>query len=133
MSDTRGTVNEFFLRLGAMDAEGLAALFAETIDWYVPGATNLPWTGHRTRRGDVPDYFRTLWSHLHLEMSQAKLDQLIIEGDDAIALGTFSHVAKTTERPFSTPFALHLKIQDGSITLLQLYEDTYVVGKAFGV
>jgi hypothetical protein len=29
MSDTRSTVNEFFRGLGAMDADGLAALFAE--------------------------------------------------------------------------------------------------------
>ncbi len=34
MSDTRSTVNEFFRRLGAMDADGVAALFAEAIDRY---------------------------------------------------------------------------------------------------
>jgi ketosteroid isomerase-like protein len=105
----------------------------ETIDWYVPGPTDLPWTGLRNRRADMPDYFRTKWSHFHLEKSQVKLDQLLIESGDALALGTFSHVTNTTERPSNTPFALHLKIKDGAITALQLYEDAYVVGKAFGV
>jgi uncharacterized protein len=42
MSDTRSTVNEFFRRLGVMDADGVAALFAEAIDWYVPGPSDLP-------------------------------------------------------------------------------------------
>ena len=133
MSDTRSTVNEFFRRIGLMDADGVAALFAEAIDWYVPGSSDLPWTGHRSRREDVPDYFRTMWSHFHLEKSNVKLDQLLIEGEDAVAFGTFSHVTNTTERPFSTPFALHVKIKDGAITTLQLYEDTYVVGRVFGV
>jgi len=133
MSDTRSTVNEFFRRLGVMDADGVAALFAEAIDWYVPGPSDLPWTGHRSRRGDVPDYFHTLCSHIHLEKSKVKLEQLVIEGEDAVAFGTFSHVTSTTERPFSTPFVLHVKIKDGAITTLQPYEDTYVVGRVFGV
>jgi hypothetical protein len=88
MSDTRATVNEFLGRLGARDADGVAALFAETIDWYVPGSSALPWTGHRTRRAQVADFFRTMWSHFHLEQSEVKLDRLIIEGEDAAALGT---------------------------------------------
>jgi ketosteroid isomerase-like protein len=108
-----------FVWLGAMDPDGVAALFAETIDWYVPAASDLPWTGHRSRRANVPDYFHTMWSHFHLEKSQVKLDQLLMEGEDAVAFGTFSHVTKTTEQPFTTPFALHLKIKDGAITALQ--------------
>lgn len=129
MSDTRSTVNEFLGRLGAMYADGVAALFAETIDWHVPGSPELPWTGRRTRRADVPVYFRTMWSYFHLERSQVKLDKVIVEGEDAGALGIFSHVTNTTEQPF----ALHVTVKDSAITALQLYEDTYVAAKAFGV
>ena len=64
---------------------------------------------------------------------QVKLDQLLIKVEDDVAFGTLSHVTNTTERPFNTPFALHVKIKDGAITTLQLYEDTYVVDRAFGV
>jgi ketosteroid isomerase-like protein len=74
-----------------------------------------------------------MWSYFHLERSRVKLDKLIVEGEEAVALGIFSHVANATEQPFTTPFALHVTVKDGAITALQLYEDTYVVGKAFGV
>lgn len=133
MPDTRSTANEFFRRLGNADADGVAALFAETIDWYVPGPSDLPWTGHRTQRLQVSDFFRTMWSHFHLEQSNISLAQLIVDGDDAVAFGTFSHVASTTNRRFTTPACVHLIIKDGAITALHLYEDTYAIAKAFGL
>jgi hypothetical protein len=49
-------------RLGRFDADAVAKLFAETIDWDVPGATTVPWTGRRSKRHEVADYFMTLWS-----------------------------------------------------------------------
>jgi ketosteroid isomerase-like protein len=129
MSDTRTIVNEFFRRLGVMDADGVGAPFAETIDWYVPGPKALPWTGHRHRRAQVREYFQTLWAHLHTEQSKVSLDQLMIEGEDASALGNLGHVTNITEQHY----ALQLRVKDGAITNLQLYEDTYAVANAFGV
>jgi hypothetical protein len=35
---------EFMNCLGARDKVGLQELFAADIDWYVPGAEQLPWT-----------------------------------------------------------------------------------------
>ena len=72
-----------------------------------------------------------MWSHLHTEQSKVSLDQLMIEGEDASALGNLGHATDTT--PFTTPFALQLRVKDGAITNLQLYEDTYAVANAFGV
>ncbi|WP_051676357.1 nuclear transport factor 2 family protein [Polaromonas glacialis] len=132
-TDIRSLINTFFTRLGAQDAEGVAALFAEDIDWFVPGPQALPWTGQRTRREQVPAYFRTMWSHFELAHSRAQIDKLLFDGEDAVALGRFSHVARSTGQAFSTPFAMHLTVKNGAITALHLHEDTYAVGKAFGV
>ena len=132
-TDIRSVINTFFTRLGTRNAEGVAALFADDIDWFVPGPPSLPWTGRRTRREQVPAYFHTLWSHFALEHSRAQIDKLLLDGEDAVALGRFSHVARTTGQAFSTPFAMHLTVKDGGITALHLYEDTYAVGKAFCV
>lgn len=131
--DIRSVINTFFARLGAQDAEGVAALFAADIDWFVPGPPSLPWTGRRTRREQVPEYFHTMWSHFALDHSRAQIDKLLLDGEDAVAVGRFSHVARATGQAFSTPFAMHLTVKDGAITALHLHEDTYAVGKAFGV
>ena len=102
MSDTRTTVNEFFPGLGVMDADGLAALFAETIDWYVPGPKALPSTGHRQRRAQVPEYFQTVWSHFHTEQAKVNLDQLMIEGEDFVKASAITNL-QTVGRHLARP------------------------------
>jgi ketosteroid isomerase-like protein len=47
---TEELVASFMDRLGEGDAEGIGELFADEIDWYVPGSEALPWTGSRGRK-----------------------------------------------------------------------------------
>jgi ketosteroid isomerase-like protein len=119
--------------LADWDAEGVSELFAEEIDWYVPTAPALPWGGARAHRSEVRDFFETMWAHFDTDHSKLGLEQLLIDGEDAVALGSFSHVARTTGERFTTPVALHMRVKDGKVTRLYLYEDTYAVAKAFGV
>jgi hypothetical protein len=133
MADTRSIVGETFRRLGEWDADRVGEMFADEIDWFVPTAPGLPWGGRRTRGEEVAEYFSTLWAHLHTEQSRVQIDQVVVEGEDAVALGTFSHVAKTTGLRFTTPVAMRLSVRNGLVTRLHLYEDTYAVAKAFGV
>jgi hypothetical protein len=128
---TQEIVTGFLGRLAARDPEGMAEHFAETIDWYVPGDTALPWIGHRSRRTDVADYFRTMWPHFAPGKSTASVEKLIVSGGDAVMLGTFTHTVASTGRSFTTPVAMHLAVADGKIVRLYLYEDTWAVSKAF--
>ncbi len=80
---TEEIVTGFFGRLAARDPEGMGEYFAEAIDWYVPGDTTLPWIGHRSRRAEVADYFRTMWPHFESDKSTASVEKLIVSGNDA--------------------------------------------------
>jgi hypothetical protein len=117
--------------LAARDPDGMGEYFAEDIDWYVPGDTALPWIGRRSRRADVAGYFRTMWPHFEPGKSTASVEKLIVSGDDAVMLGTFSHTAAGTGRSFTTPVAMHLTVEGEKIVKLYLYEDTWAVSKAF--
>ena len=128
---TEEIVNGFFGRLAARDPDGMAEHFAEDIDWYVPGNPALPWIGRRSRRADVADYFRTMWPHFEPGKSTASVEKLIVSGNDAVMLGTFSHAAAGTGRLFTTPVAMHLAVAHGKIVRLYLYEDTWAVSQAF--
>ncbi len=128
---TQEIVTGFFDRLAARDTDGMAGHFAEEIDWYVPGDTALPWIGHRSRRTEVADYFRTMWPHFESDKSTASVEKLIVSGNDAVMLGTFSHTAASTGRSFTTPVAMHLAVEGDKIVKLYLYEDTWAVSKAF--
>ena len=128
---TEELIATFLGRLGEQDAEGIQELFADEIDWYVPGSKALPWTGSRSRREDVPDYFRTLWSAFVPGRSTATVDKLVIDGDDAVVFSSFSHVVAKNGKRLNTPAALHLTIGNGLIVRMHLYEDTLAVHEAF--
>lgn len=40
---------------------------------------------------------------------------------------------ESTGTPFTTPIVLHLKVENGKIHYLHLYEDTLLISQAFGL
>ncbi|PFG33928.1 nuclear transport factor 2 family protein [Sanguibacter antarcticus] len=132
MGTPRDMTNAFLQRLAAQDADGLGELFAETIDWVVPGDRKVtPWAGRRSRKSEVPDYFRDLWAALEPGRSVVSVEALVTEGDDAVVFAVFDHVAATTGRPFHTDVAMRLTVAGGKITRMRLYEDTSAISAAF--
>jgi uncharacterized protein len=127
---TAEVVNAFLQRLGAQEFEGIGELFAEEVDWYVPGEKYLPWAGHRTLRAEVPQFF----NHLESECEpggEVTLEKVIIDGDDAVVLGTFHRTFVKTGRSFDNPEAMHLLVSGGKIVRMHLYEDTGMVRDAY--
>ncbi len=130
-SSLENLVSRFLQALGRKDAEGVAALFADDIDWYVPGHPDLPWTGTRSRGAQVAEYFRTMWPHFDSDKSSVQLDKLVLSGEDAVIFATFAHTARSTGRSWVTPAVLHLVAADGRFVRMHLSEDTEAVTRAF--
>ncbi|MGW2689952.1 nuclear transport factor 2 family protein [Streptomyces sp. NPDC001414] len=128
---TREVVEKFLGLLAAGDPDAVAELFAEKVDWYVPGSPQLPWTGHRTTPAEVADYLRVLGENIVPEKNVDNVEALVVEGDRAILLGEFSRVARSTGRPYRMPIAMHFQVTDGEISKLYLYEDTLKVAQAY--
>ena len=129
---TTEMTNAFLARLGAQDAEGLGDLFADEIDWVVRGDRQLtPWAGPRSRKADVPAYFRDLWAALEPGKSVVSIDAVVTEGDNAVIFAVFDHVAAPTGRPFHTAVAMRLTVTNGKVSRMHLFEDTAAVAAAF--
>jgi hypothetical protein len=128
---TAEIVNAFLQRLDAGDIDGIGELFADEIDWYVPGETHLPWAGPRTRRADVPAFFNHLESECEPADNAVTLEKILIDGDDAVVFGTFHRTFVKTGRSFDNPEAMHLLVSDGKIVRMHLYEDTGMVRDAY--
>jgi ketosteroid isomerase-like protein len=128
---TESIVTAFLDRLGAQDAEGIGALFADQVDWYVPGHDALPWTGARSRSEDVPEYFRTMWPRFVPGASEVSLDKVLIDGDSAAIFATFEHTVAENGNRFRTPVAMRLDVSDDQIVRMHLFEDTGAVSDAF--
>jgi uncharacterized protein len=128
---TRTVVENLLDRLQAADAHGVSQLFAEDIDWYVPGHPSLPWTGRRKRREQVAEYLETMWPHFVPGESRIALDKIVVDDGDAVVFSNFQHTVKANGRTFSTPTAMRLVVTDGEVTKLELFEDTLAVANAF--
>ena len=60
---TRAMVAEFFRRMGAREPEPIAALFADEVDWFIPGNEAVaPWVGRRGTRAQVAEFYRMLFA-----------------------------------------------------------------------
>lgn len=126
-----GVINVFLERLNAHDADGIAALFADEIDWYVPGNTDLPWIGPRSTKSEVALYFKTMWPHFEEGKSIVTPGKMVVSGNDFVIFASFQHTVKSNGRTFFTPVALQLTVVDNKIARLHLYEDTWIVSRAF--
>jgi uncharacterized protein len=130
-SVTKNLITAFLERLTAADADGMSDLFAEQIDWFVPGSIDLPWTGRRFKSGDVAVYFKTMWPHFVAGKSETVLEKILIKNDDAVVFAKFTHFAKNTGRGYETEVALHFTVQHEKIVRMHLYEDTLAVSQSF--
>ena len=131
-TQTSRTVAEKFVeRLGRQDPDGIQELFAEEIDWHVPGSDTFSWAGRRTRREEVAPYFTTMWPHFAPGRSEVALERVVVDGGDVVLLAAWTHTVAATGKEFSTPAAIHLRVEDGRIVRMHLYEDTLTVATAF--
>ena len=128
---TRATVQQFFSRLGAGDVGGVVDLFAESVDWDVPGPAALPWLGRRSSRAEVAEFFQILGASLAAE--DFVVGKILVDGDDAVVLGETRQRVIATGKSFHTPFAAHFTVSDGKITGYRFFEDSYAVAEAAGI
>lgn len=128
---SRSVAEKFVERLGRQDPDGIQELFAEEIDWHVPGSDALPWTGRRTRREEVAPYFTTMWPHFAHGRSKVVLERVIVDSGDVMLLAVFTHTVVASGKEFTTPAAMHLVVEDSRIVRMHLYEDTLTIDEAF--
>ena len=128
---TRDIVEQFFGLLAGGDPDKVAEVFADDIDWYVPGSESLSWTGRRSKGSEVADYLRTLGSNIVPEKNVDEVEALPVDGDRAVMLGHFTRVAKGTGRTYRMPVAMYFQVAGDKIVKLYLYEDTLKVAQAY--
>jgi hypothetical protein len=129
----REIVEAFFAASAGGDTGAAAALFADEVDWLIPGNANLAWTGPRTRRAEIAEVLGIIGG-LHVPgESEAQVDKVLVDGCDAVTLGRIAHTVKATGTHYSMLVAFHFTVRDGKIVRLHMFEDTYLVSKAVGV
>ncbi|MEW2610559.1 nuclear transport factor 2 family protein [Streptomyces sp. NPDC047880] len=127
---TRSTVRKFLeLRL-AGDTEGLAALFADSVDWVLAENPVVPWIRPRSTAAECAAQADELARHTVPEDARASVHTFLVDGTDAVLMGHVSGTVRATGKPFSGPFALRLTVEGGRITRHHLYENSVSIAEA---
>lgn len=133
--DAREVAEEFLCRLEQGDPDRIAELFAEPVDWRLswpePEHPVVPWIRPRSSRADVADHFRMLGNACVPEESEVRFDRILVDGADAVLIGTSAQTVKLTGKRFATSIAVCLTVDGGFITRYHVYEDSLAVAEAF--
>ncbi|MFC5911235.1 nuclear transport factor 2 family protein [Streptacidiphilus monticola] len=127
--DAAEALQEFFTRFGSGDRSGALELFGEETDFEVPGAAAVPWTGRRRTREEIGAFLDACWTLVDTEAFA--VDRILADGGHAVALGSFTHRVKSTGKPFTSSFALHIEVRDGLIRGYRMHEDSHAALEAF--
>ncbi|MFF5993053.1 nuclear transport factor 2 family protein [Prauserella flavalba] len=126
---TRETVDALFARLARGDLAGTRALFADHVDWDIPGATGIvPWIGRRRTGDEAAAFYATLDEHLERDIFE--VERVFVDGEHAVATGHLRSVVRTTGRVIETPFTIQLTVVGGRITRYLILEDSHAVAEA---
>ncbi|OUC92732.1 nuclear transport factor 2 family protein [Streptosporangium minutum] len=132
--DTRDTVEELLRRMAEGDHDRTAELFAEPIDWRLDwpaeGHPAVPWIRPRSSRADVADHFRSLEAHHVPELNGTSVTWILVDGAHAVVLGEIAQTVRDGGAAYTSPFALHLTVEDGLVTRYHIYEDSLTVARA---
>ncbi|MEV4570690.1 nuclear transport factor 2 family protein [Nonomuraea sp. NPDC049419] len=132
--DTRDVVTELLTRMAKGDHERTAELFAEPVDWRLSwpdeGHPAVPWIRPRSSRAEVADHFRSLEAHHVPELNGTSVERILVDGPHAVVLGVIAQTVRGGGPAYTSPFALHLTVEDGLITRYHIYEDSLTVTRA---
>lgn len=125
------TVQAFFSHVAEGELDRAIALFTDQVDWLIPGDASLAWTGARSRPEEIAEVLTTIGG-LHVPgESVSEIRQILVDGSDAVVLGRIAHTTLGTGRRYDMLVAFHLTVRDGRIARLHMYEDSYLVSRAF--
>jgi ketosteroid isomerase-like protein len=132
--DTRDVVEQLLSRMAEGDHARTAELFAEPVDWQLDwpseGHPAVPWIRPRSSRADVADHFRSLEAHHVPELNGTSVTRILVEGVHAVVLGMIVQTVRANGIAYTSPFALHLTVENGLVTRYHVYEDSLTVARA---
>ena len=126
---TAEVVQEYFSRFGSGDRAAVLELFTDRTDWNVAGSAAVPWTGRRTSPEEIDAFLADCYGLVSTEAFA--VDRILVDGEHAVALGSFTHLVTATGKRFVSDFSLHVVVVDGRIRLYHMFEDSHAADAAF--
>ncbi len=114
---------------GTGDIAGLLDLCAEDINWTIPVVENAAYSGSRTGKAAVGEFFSLL--DAAEDFSDFTPKEFIAEGDKVVVLGQSTATVKETGKTFSTDWVHIFTITDGKIANFLEHFDNAAANRAY--
>lgn len=125
---TKEVVDTFYHLLSSGNTERIADLFADEVDWDLPGNTEkFEWVGKRKNKKEVSEFFQQLKRNIKSE--EFKIDFIAIEGENAVGVGSLSSNILAYQKVFSSEITNIFKVRNGKIIKYHFIEDSYKLDK----
>jgi uncharacterized protein len=118
---------DVFAAIGRGDMQGLLALFAEGIEWIIPG--EWPLAGTHRRHAEVADLFQKAFETVELSSSEPR--EFVAQGDRVLVAGFSRGKVKATNRTFEDHWVFAFTVRNGKVTNIREYIDTLAVARGF--
>ncbi|KFF06364.1 nuclear transport factor 2 family protein [Flavobacterium reichenbachii] len=128
--NTKQTVDKFFGYVGAKNPEKIASMVSENVDWYIFESKYMPWTGHRSKREEISELFKTLFSYFIDGSEKLEAQSILIQGKEVAVFGFVERTVKKNGNHFKMPLAIHITVENNLISKFSLYEETLIIEKA---
>jgi ketosteroid isomerase-like protein len=127
---TKDTVDAFFAGFGAGDLPATLELFTDRVDFRVSGDSRVPWTGERSSKDEIKEFFG-MFGTLLTAPESFEITGTIVQDGDAVVLADCVFGVVETGKKFHNRYALHFGVEDGRITRYHMYEDSFAIAEAF--
>jgi len=121
-------VKDGFAAYGRGDMQGLLALFADDIEWIVPGE-GWPLAGIYRGQAGVADFVQKISEML--EISSFEPREFVAEGDRVLVVGFDRGRVRTTNRTFENNWVIAFTVRNGKVTNAREYFDTLALARGF--
>jgi uncharacterized protein len=121
-------VKDGFAAYARGDMQGLLALFAEDIEWIVPGE-GLPFAGTYRGLAEVAGFFQKISEMLEVSLFEPR--EFVAQGDRVLVVGFERETVKATNRTFEEHWVFAFTFRNGKVTNVREYFDTLALARGF--
>ncbi len=131
MSEQQNTkaVQDVYAAFGRGDIDSLINFLADDVEWIVPGEGLIPQAGTFHGKEAVRAFFKKLPEAVDFEQFEPRT--FVAQGDNVIALGSYSGKAKPGGGSIAAEWAMAFGFRGGKIASFREYTDTASIATAY--
>ncbi|KOX98531.1 nuclear transport factor 2 family protein [Pseudomonas nunensis] len=120
-------VKDAFAAIGSGDRQRLLALFAEDIEWVIPGE-KWPLAGTHHGHAGLANLFKTQSETMETSLLEPR--EFIAQGDRVLVLGFARGKIRATDKTWEDDWGFAITVRNGKLTHIREYIDTQALARA---